>query len=394
VTSAPTSKLDGSQKDGPRDPDDPNEQRWFRVGSDEVRLLRDGAEAFPAMLAAIAAAEHEILLEYYWIAPDRIGRRFRDALVESAARGVRVNVIYDSLGSRGLTEEWWRPLLRERGDVREYHALLPLHDTFRLDRLMQRDHRKLLVVDGVRAFIGGINIGDAWLPTSDGGAGWRDDAIAIRGEVCRDVRALFFRTWRRVARVPFPADVGPMTPQRGRLVYVLASQRRRRRSIYREYRARIIGARRSIDLAHSYFVPDRTIRHDLFQAAARGVKVRVLLPEVSDVPGVQLAVEAQFDTFLRHGLEIYAKPPPMLHAKTAIVDERFVTIGSYNLDERLRKNLEANVAVLDPSFARHVTEGFERDLAQAVRVEQITWEKRSWRRQAAERVALLFRGLW
>jgi cardiolipin synthase len=371
-----------------------NESVWFRVGSDEVRLLRDGAEAFPAMLEAIGAAEHEVLLEFYWIATDRIGRRFRDALVESAARGVRVRVIYDSLGSRGLGDEWWTPLRREGGDVREYHSLRPLHATFRLDHLVQRDHRKLLVIDGVKGVIGGINIGDEWLPTSDGGAGWRDDAIAVRGDVSRDLRALFYRTWHRVTREPFPADVAPLRPQRGRTVYVLASQRRRRRSIYREYRSRIVGARRSIDLAHAYFVPDRTIRHDLFRAVARGVKVRVLLPEVSDVPGVQLAVEAMFGSFLRHGVEIYALPPPMLHAKTAIIDRLFVTIGSYNLDERLRKNLEANVAVVDARFAEHVTGWFEHDLARAAQIDRIAWEKRSLLRQGAERLALAFRGPW
>ena len=98
---------------------------------------------FPAMLEAIAEAQSEILLEFYWIGTDQIGRRFRDALVESSARGVQVRVIYDSLGSRGVTEEWWRPLRQAGGDVREYHSILPFHETFRLDRIMQRDHRKL-----------------------------------------------------------------------------------------------------------------------------------------------------------------------------------------------------------------------------------------------------------
>ncbi len=370
------------------------ESVWFRVGTDDVRLLRDGAEAFPAMLEAIHAAEHEVLLEFYWFAPDRIGRLFRDALVECAARGVRVRVIYDSLGSRGVTDAWWRPLRAEGGDVHEYHPLLPFHAAFRLNGLIQRDHRKLLVVDGARGFTGGINIGDAWSARDEGGAGWRDDAIAVRGDVARDLRALFYRTWHRVARELPPADVAPFTRQRGRSVYVLASQRRRRRSIYREYRARIRGARRSIDLAHAYFVPDRAIRHALFAAAARGVRVRVLVPEVTDVPVTQLAMESLFDSLFEHGIELFAMPPPMLHAKTAIVDERFVTIGSYNLDERLRKNLEANIAVVDESFARHVTDWFERDLARAKRIDHVAWRERSLLRRGAERLLLAFRGVW
>ena len=368
--------------------------RWFRVGADEVRLLRDGAEAFPAMLEAIASAQREVLLEFYWITPGRIGLRFRDALVEQAARGVAVRVIYDSLGSRGMTDDWWQPLRDAGGDVREYHSILPFHETFRLDRLMQRDHRKLLVVDASTGFTGGINIGDPWLPTSDGGDGWLDDAIAVRGEIALEMRALFYRTWRRVTRQISPADVLPLARRRGRSVYVLASQRRRFRSIHREYLARIAGARRSIDLAHSYFVPDLHVRHELSRAARRGVRVRVLIPAVSDVPGLQLAIEATFDALLESGVEIFALPPPMLHAKTAIVDGRFVTIGSYNLDEGLRKNLEANIAVLDEPFAAHVTERFERLLARAAGVDRATWRERSLGRKAAQWLALAFRELW
>jgi cardiolipin synthase len=370
---------------------------WFRVGpdgaDDHVRLLRDGAEAFPAMLEAIAEAEREILLEFYWITPDIVGRRFRDALVARATNGVMVRVIYDSLGSRGMTDEWWEPLTNVGGVVREYHSVSPFRDTFRFDHLVQRDHRKLLILDGKVGFTGGINLGDPWLPVNEGGGGWRDDAIAVRGQVAREMRALFYRTWHRVTQEPLPAGLTSLSSRGDASVYVLASQRRRRRGIYREYRARIGAARRSIDLAHAYFLPDRGIRRALALAAARGVRVRVLLPEVSDVPGVQFAVEGMFDRMLRGGIELYALPPPMLHAKTAIIDERFVTIGSYNLDEGLRKNLEANVAVVDAAFAQHVTRGFERDLGRATPIDRVRWEKRSFVRRGAEWLALALRGL-
>jgi cardiolipin synthase len=375
--------------------DDARERPWFRVGEDEVRLLRDGREAFPAMLEAIGAARREILLEFYWITPDSVGRRFRDALVERAKSGVRVRVIYDALGSREMYPSWWRPLLEAGGDVWEYHAILPLHERFRVDHLVQRDHRKLLVVDGQVGFTGGVNLGDPWLPLDEGGSGWRDDVIAVRGDVVAEMRALFYRTWRRMTHEPPPPDVRPLARRRGRPVYVLASQRRRRRNIHREYLVRIAAARRTIDLAQAYFVPDRALRQALYRAVARGVRVRVLVPEVSDVPGVQFAVEALFDAMLRHGIEIHALPPPMLHAKTAIVDERFVTIGSYNLDERSwRKNLEANLAVIDEAFARHVTASFERDLARARRIEQGAWQRRSLARRGAEWLALALRELW
>jgi cardiolipin synthase len=137
------------------------------------------------------------------------------------------------------------------------------------------------------------------------------------------------------------------------------------------------------------------MRQALYKAAAQGVRVRVLLPEVSDVPGVQFAVEGLWDRMLRQDIEIHVLPPPMLHAKTAIVDRRWVTIGSYNLDERrLRRNLEANLAVLDEAFAQHVSASFERDLARARPIEVGAWEKRPLARRGAEWIALALRELW
>lgn len=371
-----------------------HDPQWFRVDGSEVRFLRDGREAFPAMLDAIRGASREVLLEYYWITPDVVGTRFRDALIERAKSGVAVRVIYDSLGSVGMRGDWWRPLVAAGGDVRAYHALLDAGRRF-VERLVQRDHRKLLVVDGAIGFTGGINLGREWLGVEDGGGGWRDDAIAARGDVAAEMRALFYRTWRRITRERPPTDVRPLTPPRGARVYVLTGQRRRRRDIHREYLLRIRGARESIDIANAYFLPDRRMRQALYKAAAQGVRVRVLLPEVSDVPGVQFAVEGLWDRMLRQDIEIHVLPPPMLHAKTAIVDRRWVTIGSYNLDERrLRRNLEANLAVLDEAFAQHVSASFERDLARARPIEVGAWEKRPLARRGAEWIALALRELW
>jgi len=373
----------------------PRDLPWFRVGTSDVRLLRDGAQAFPAMLDAIRNAEREILVEFYWITPDIVGKRFRDALLDRASAGVHVRVVYDSLGSTGATPEWWRPLLEAGGEVWEYHSILPFSEAFRIDHVVQRDHRKLLVVDGRIGFTGGINLGMPWASPEDGGEGWRDDMIEVRGDVVQEMRSLFYRTWRRVTRQPAPRDVQPLSRKRTGPVFVLASQRRRRRNIHREYLVRIGAARRRIDLANAYFVPDRPLRAALYRAIDRGVHVRVLLPAVGDVPGVQFAVEALFDTLLRHGVEIYAMPPPMMHAKTMIVYERFVTIGSYNLDERSwRKNLEVNVGVIDAPFARYVTDRFQEDIARADRVELKTWRRRPIARRGAEWLAFALRELW
>jgi cardiolipin synthase len=360
-----------------------------------VRLLRDGEQAFPAMIDTIERSEREALLEMYWVGADAVGERFRDALAARARAGVRVCVIYDAIGSMGVTPAWWRPLFAAGGRAVEYHSISPLDPRFRLERVELRDHRKLLVVDGIHGFTGGINLAAQWLPTDQGGAGWRDDVIQVHGDATQELRTLFYRTWRKLTGEAAPVDVRPLSRRHARPVWVLASQWRTRRSIHREYVHRIGHARDRVDIANSYFVPDRRVRAALFRAVRAGVPVRVLVPAKSDVPIVQFAVEALFDTLLRHGVEIWTLPDTMLHAKTAIIDESFTTIGTYNLDERSwRKNLEVNLAVEDREFARHVRSWFERDLAGATRVDLMTWRDRWLARRAFEWAAFAMRKLW
>jgi cardiolipin synthase len=372
-----------------------HEPPWFPVGPDSVRLLRDGAQAFPAMLDAIARAQREVLLEMYWIGADAVGERFRDALEARARAGVKVCVIYDALGSMGIGTAWWQPLLAAGGRVFEYHSISPFDPRFRWGRVELRDHRKLLVTDALHGFTGGINLAAPWLPAGDGGDGWRDDVVEVRGEATQELRTLFYRTWRKLTRERLPPDVLPLSRRRTRPVWVLASPWRTRRSLDREYRVRIRNARERVDIANSYFIPDLRVRSALFHAVRRGARVRVLVPDKSDVPVVQFAVEALFETLLRHGVEIWALPGTMLHAKTAIIDEQFTTIGSYNLDERSwRKNLEVNLAVENVAFARHVRSWFERDLASATRIDLSTWRDRSLTRRGFEWMAFAMRRLW
>jgi len=378
---------------------------WFKVGSDEVRLLRDGVEAFPAMLAAIAAAKREILLEMYWVGSDAVGIKFREALTDRARDGITVRVIYDAIGSLSITPSFWDPLVRAGGEVREYHPLSPLKPAFELARIEQRDHRKILVVDGVRGFTGGLNLARAWLPLEDGGDAWRDDMIEVIGYATAELRTLFYKTWRRMGfrRLPqdplgslaLPDDLVPLSKRPTGKVFVLASLRRSKRNLRREYLARLNRATRSIDIANSYFIPDRAVRNTLYRAVLRGVRVRVLVPSKSDVAIVQFALEAMYEALLRNGVEIFSFSGPMMHAKTAIIDDRFATIGSYNLDERSQtKNLEVNIGVEDDAFATYVRRWFDRDIETATHLDLYEWRARPIVRRGIEYMAYALRKLW
>lgn len=367
---------------------------WLSVGEDAVRLLRDGAKTFPAMLEAIEAASREVLLEMYWVGDDACGRSFRDALTACAVRGVTVRVIVDAVGSLALTPQFWDPLTSAGGQVLWYHPVRALVRTLDLARLDRRDHRKILVVDGAEGFVGGINMSRHWLPLGSGGEAWRDDAVAVRGPTAVDLRALFYQTWRTVGGRR-PAGVPRYERKRLRPVWVLASGRARRRDIRREYLRRFNRAERTIDIANSYFVPDAGIRRALFRAAARGVRVRVLVPDRSDVWLVQRASEALFDSLVRRGVEVFTYPDTILHSKMAVIDDVFTTVGSYNFDERsFRKNLEVNLAIEDMAFARLARAWFEHDLASADRITLDRWRLRSLGRRGAEKLAYALRKLW
>ncbi len=366
---------------------------WFDVGEDRVRLLKDGVEAFPAMLDAIRSAEREILMEMYWISADKCGQPFLDAMTERANAGVTVCVIWDPIGSLATQDSWWEPLRRAGGEVRQYHGLGGFAKDLQLAKLEYRDHRKLIVVDGAIGVVGGINISCEWLPTDDGGGGWRDDAVEVRGPAASELRSLFYETWHRVTHTR-PSDVPAFPKTRTRPVWVLANNWRRRRGIRREYVYRIRQAKRSIDIVNSYFIPDPGVRRALAKAVVRGARVRILVPAHGDVPIVQYAVEALFESLLKHGIEVYTLGGPVLHAKAAVIDD-FATIGSYNLDERSwRKNLEVNLAVEDSAFADHVRATFDEDIVRAVRIDLATWKKRGPLRRGLEAVSFAMRKLW
>jgi cardiolipin synthase len=343
-----------------------------------VRLLRDGAVAYPAMLAAIARAEREILLEMYWIGADRVGERFRAALVERARSGVAVRVIYDAIGSFETPDSWWGPLLEAAAEVHEFSPVSPVKRLFRLDRLAYRDHRKNLVVDGVIGFVGGINIGEPWAPPDAPSSAWRDDAVEIRGPAVRAIRAAFFDVWSRCGRTsPGPVEAPPDATTGALRVLTNRFDGLPNRAIRRAYGAAIHASERSIDIASAYFLPGPIFLRALRDAARRGVRVRILVPEHSDVWIVGMAMGSLYGRLLADGVDVFVFQPRVLHAKTAIFDRRLATIGSHNLNSwSWRFDLECNVMIESADFAATVTESFEADLKQARALDLESWLRR------------------
>jgi cardiolipin synthase len=353
------------------------------VSGNRVTLLHDGEQTFPAMLEAIQAAKREILLEMYWFASDAVGRQFAHALAAKAEGGVKVRVIYDAVGSVQSDRRMFARLREAGCEVEEYNPIAPWRARFRIGVVNNRDHRKLLVVDRKVGFTGGVNLGDEWAPVSAGGAGWRDDTIRIEGPAAEQMCDIFDYGWLRIVEpqtVVQPEFRPPVDPGdgKGSRVRVLANHYfRERRAIRQAYLRRINDAQRSVCIANSYFVPDRQIRRVLSHAVERGVEVRVIVPGESDVPAVRHAAQRLYGRLLRAGIQLYEWQGSILHSKTAVVDGRWCTVGTYNLDSRsLRFNLEVVAAVEDAAVAGAMEDRFNEDLLHTNPISYERWRRR------------------
>jgi cardiolipin synthase A/B len=347
----------------------------WALGAEDARgpavLLDGGAEAYPRMLAAIAAAETAVWLEVYAFAYDRVGERFVAALSEAARRGVRVTVVLDGWGSAADGADV-AALLRAAGcEARIYNRLASL-----LAGRFRRNHRKLLVVDDAVAFAGGINVGAEYGdPEAPLAPRWKDLALELRGPV-----AAWLGERLRGRRAPPPPG-----PVRVHLSGLGGGRRLRRR-----YLKAIGAARRSLLVAHAYFLPDRRLVRSITAAARRGVAVTLVLPGLSDIPLARAASRRLYRRLLRAGVHIHEWTDTVLHAKAAVADGRRLLVGSFNLDPFSLKNLETLVEVDAAAVARAGEAWMERLVAGS----RLITAERLERGSRLQRWALDAVGLW
>jgi cardiolipin synthase len=356
-----------------------------------VRVLRDGALAFPAMLAGIRAARRSVCFENFIMADDQTGRDFAAALRKAGARGARVRVLYDPVGTLLVRGGSVGRRLRAAGiEARAFRPLSPLAPWSWL-RLRHRDHRKLLVCDDLIAFVGGICIADHWAPSDRGGGGWRDTALSIRGPAVLDLQVAFDRMWSRARGEPPPTSLTRRPPpEKGEAAVIVVGDRPGLGRVAAIYEWLADRAEASIELTDAYFVAPRRVLAALIRAARRGVRVRLLLPGRNNHPVAGLAARRIYQPLLDAGAEIHEWTGVMLHAKTAVVDGLVALVGSSNLDPlSLHRNFEMNALVADPEAGRAMHELFESDLEKAVRVESAEWRRRPLRARAAESAATL-----
>jgi cardiolipin synthase len=367
-----------------------------------VTVLREGGETYPAMLAALAAAQDSICFETYILAADLTGDRFKAVLIDRARAGITVRIIYDAVGSFGLNEGWVDELRAAGCEVIDFNPIAPWRRRFRLSH---RDHRKIIVVDDRVAFTGGLNIANDYAAVEDGGVGWHDMHCRVTGPIVADLARMFRRTWLRCGGTPYrqapalpdePAEAhAAHDPAGGAFARLLDNTRRRQRTAVRRAYLHVINAAKNrVLIQNAYFLPDRGLRRALANAVRRGVDVRVLVPGRSDVRLVEWAGLYVFRRLARRGIKIYLWRGVMMHAKTATVDALWSTIGSYNFDAQSRfNNLEVTVEILDPGTGQALVRCFDRDLANADAFDEASWLALPWWRKALAWVGYRLRRL-
>lgn len=363
------------------------------VIGNRAELLVNGPATFKAIMASVAGARQTIDMETYIFADDKFGRRLAQLFMEKQSQGVQVNLLYDSFGSLDTPSKFFDELRAAGAHVVEFNPLNPL------ERLTHwhpndRDHRKLLIVDGKTVFTGGVNVSDVYSSSSFGfdenesRLPWRDTEVKITGPAAHYFQKLFLVDWRGQGGPPLSKhDYFPHLDTQGtQVVRAIASEAGGKPNrIYITLIAAIDNARQSVHITASYFAPDQRLLNALCAAARRGVDVTLVLPSKSDVWPVLYTGRSYYRELLSAGVHIYERQDVLLHAKTAVVDGVWSTIGSTNLDWRsLSLNAEVNAVLIGRRFGHKMEELFAHDVRHSNRVTLAQWQQRSLSERAKE----------
>ena len=360
-----------------------------------IKLLHRGRESFEAIFRAVQEAKSFVCLQFYIFRNDETGTELAEILKEKARRGVMVYILYDHFGSFGTPGQFWDGLRYEGIKIRASRPFKwssPFH-------YVHRDHRKLVIVDGVKAFTGGLNIANEYrgFHLRMKGA-WRDTGVVLEGPIVFELFETFRKTWEtwkgEPIPLPFQAPGSVQSSQGGDfpVIPIFASSAKGRRQMRKLLYYSIDTANKSIHLTTAYFTPSGRMVASLEEAVKRGAEVNLLLPGESDVPAAYYAGRAFFTRLLRAGVRIFSYQGKVLHAKSYIFDGLWNIVGSANLDfQSLRWNDEGNVGILDAGFGNTMLDVFREDVRHSQEIKRDEWMKRPLWEKIKERFFALFR---
>ena len=347
------------------------------VSGNRVEVLLNGDQIFPAKIAAIRAARKSITYAQYVFEEGQPALDTAQALAERCRAGVPVHVLLDAVGALAMPAQYRDWMTAAGCKVVFYHPLNP----WSLDRVNERNHRRILVVDGVVGFTGGSGTSGKWSGNGREDGYWRDTDVRVEGPVVEQLQGAFVESWLEATGVALggPAYFPRSMPIKGGVDahVVRSSPAGGSAAMYTMFLLAMASARRSIYITNPYFVPDEKMVETLIQARQRGVRVVLLLPGAIDHNLVRQASRGGFGRLLKEGVEIHEYKPALLHAKTMVIDSMWSTVGSTNLDRRsFALNEELNLVIYDAGVARRLEEVFEKDLSESTRVTYQRWANR------------------
>ncbi len=361
-----------------------------------VTLLYKGRDSFDAIFSGVDQARDLICLQFYIFRNDETGTELARRLVAKASEGVRIYLLYDHFGSIGTPRRFWKELKNAGIAIRAsrpFRWSSPFH-------YPHRDHRKLLIVDGIKAFTGGLNIANEYRGLHlRMKRGWRDTGIILEGPIVSELFTTFRKAWQMWGGDPIlPSRTRPPLPsgtppgESLPVIPIFASSAKGRRKMRKLLYYSINHAQKSILLTTAYFTPSRRMLDSLEEAVRRRAEVKLLLPGLSDVPAAYYAGRAFFSRLLKKGVRIFAYQGEVLHAKSFVFDGSWSLVGSANLDfQSLRWNDEGNVGILDEAFGRKMISVFEEDIAHSSEIKSDEWKMRPFSEKLKERFFALFR---
>ena len=355
--------------------------------NNRIQVLPNGENYYRAELETIAQAQHSIHLEMYIFHDGEIGKRFVDAIAERARAGVQVRMVVDAIGSLSTKKSFFQPILDAGGKIHWYHPVR----WYNWDKVNNRTHRELIVIDGRKGFIGGAGVADHWLTQDkEGHPRWRDTMVFIEGPAVSALQGTFVENWLEASgEVISDPSFFPIITGEGETPAMVVNSSA---SAGGSTRARILfqtllaSAKSSIVMSTPYFLPDDDARKDLIKAVKRGVSVKIITPgNRTDHEITRSSSRRLYGELLENGVEIYEYQPTMIHAKVLVVDGKWSIVGSTNMDNRsFELNDEVNLAAFDGDMSRRLTEDFNEDLRSSRRVTYEEWKNRPWRERLTE----------
>ncbi|MGF7081001.1 cardiolipin synthase [Mucilaginibacter sp. UYCu711] len=361
------------------------------TGNNKVKLLLNGEEKFPEVLKALRAAKHHIHLEYYIFEDGEIADQIKDILIQKAIEGVRVRFIYDDFGSRSIRKEFVRELKDAGVEAFPFYKIWFIALS---NRTNYRNHRKIIVIDGHTAFVGGINVSDRYINNKPKKLYWRDTHIMITGPGIYYLQYLFICDWNFCAEQKLPIEPGYFTSEKtggDAIVQMAASGPDSDHPTIMYSLLETIGlAKEELLITSPYFIPGEPILDALCVAALSGVKVKLLVPDKSDSRLVNAAARSYYGALLEAGVEVYLYEKGFVHSKTLVSDGQLAIVGTANMDHRsFELNFEVNCMVYDDKIAAQLRRAFADDIKHAKQINAKAWAKRTLFKQLPEKLCRL-----